>query len=201
MTNEELKYLWSQQSGQRNPIKIPPEFIWQLAQESARFERAIFWRDTREWLATVFAAGVFLFIAFQYRTIHWLLVVAALITCLPMTYVAFRRPQARVPDGAPSLINHLRTSIANVQHQIELRRSLLWWYLAPLALSGTIVLLDIVLTVRMRPDAATVFGGVLSLGAVMVAVFFGTWKLNQRRLRKYLKPRLQELEKTFAELA
>lgn len=198
MTNEELKDLWSQQSGPEKPITIPPEFIWRLAQESARFERTIFWRDAREWLATAFVAGVFLFEAFHYRPIHWLPIVAAVIACLPMTYVAFRRQKGPAPEASQSLTNHLRDSIARVQHQIGLLRSVLWWYLAPLALSVMIIRLDRVHSIRGTADTGNYSVAALLLGA---AVFFGIWELNQHAVRKHLEPRVHELEKTLSELA
>ena len=170
------------------------ESVWRLAKKSGRFESTIFWRDVRECAATALVAGIFLFYAFSRTTIHWLPVVAAILACLPMTYVAVfsrKRPTAEISHN---LTDHLRDSIASVRHQIGLLRSVLW-YLAPLALSVMLVQVDAAISGRVHFD-----GRLLLSSIVAVIVFFGVWKLNQRAVRTDLEPRLHELEKTLAEL-
>ncbi len=195
MTDDELKNIWAQQEATGRSVPISPEAVWQLAGESARFGKTIFWRDVREWAATIFVAGVFLFYAFYRPAIHWLPVGAALLACLPMTYVAITRRKRPAAETSRSLADHLGESIASVRHQVRLLRSVTWWYLAPLALSLLLIHLDAAKSGRVH------FDGRLLLGtAVGVAVFFGVWKLNQRAVRTDLEPRLRELEKTLTEL-
>ena len=201
MTDDELKDIWAEQSKRAMPITIAPEVIWRLAKESARFERTVFWRDTREWLATAFAAGAFLYLAFRDRNPHWLLVVAAIVACLPMTYVAFFGRKRRASKTAQSLTDHLRDSIASVQHQIGLLRSVLWWYLKPAAFCVMIVLLDCILRIQWTTGARASAGVALAKTvAFTAALFFIVWKANQRAVRKHLEPRLHALQATLAEL-
>lgn len=198
MEPEELKNIWSQHNAvSARIIRLTPGFVWRLADQNARFKRNIFWRDVREWLATIFIAVVFLYAAFLYDRVHWLMVAAAMIACLPITYVAWRRPKRPAPTAAATLTDHLRDSIANVQHELDLVRSLVWWYLGPLALSGAIVLLDVLLTAPVRPD---VFILLLIWVLITSAVFFAEWKMKQRAARKHLEPRLRELEEALVDL-
>ena len=175
-------------------ILIAPETVWHLAGECERFESTIFWRDVREWAATVFVAGIFLFYAFYHPKIHGLPIVAAILArFLPMTYVAVRQKRLAA-ELSGSLTDHLRESIASVRHQVRLLRSVLWWYLAPLALSVMLIHVDAARSGRVHFD-----GKLLLSSVVTVAVFFFVWKLNQRAVRTD-QPRLRELEQTLSEL-
>jgi hypothetical protein len=196
MTDEDLKNIWAQQASSDRSILVSPDTVWRLARASERFERTIFWRDTREWLVTVWLASIFLLNAFRYRTIQWLPILAAVIVCLPMTYVAFLRWKRARPKTSSSLADHFRESITSLRHQIGLLRSVFWWYLLPLALSLLLIQIDATRTGRVHFDR-----WLLLSSAVAVGVFFGVWKLNQRVVRKDLEPRLRALEKTLAELA
>ena len=195
MTNEELKNIWAQQAGPEKPVMISPEAIWQLAKASERFERIIFWRDTREWLATAVVAVGFVFYAFCFRTVHWLPILAATTACLPMAYVAFLRAGRSAPLSSATVRDHLRLSITSVRQQIALLRSILWWYLGPIALSLILITVDLLQSARLR-----IGPGFLLQAAIGGAVFFGVWGLNQRAVRTDLEPRLRELEGTLGEL-
>lgn len=196
MTNDELKNIWAQQGTGERSIPIGPGAIWQLARTSERFERAIFWRDAREWTATILVAGFFLFFGFSQPTIHWLLIAAAIVVCGPMTYVAIIRRKRPVAEASQSLIDHLRESIASVRHQTRLLRSVFWWYLAPIAVGLLLIHIDFTRSGRVHYDGRWMLGALVS-----VAVFFGIWKLNQRAVCTDLEPRIRELEKALAELA
>jgi len=75
------KDIWASQS--ERGVILAPEKVWLLAKASERFDRTIFWRDAREWIATAGVVGFFFFAAFSQRTVHWLLVLAALLAvCL-----------------------------------------------------------------------------------------------------------------------
>lgn len=82
-----------------------------------------------------------------------------------------------------------------MQLQIRLLRSVLWWYLAPIALSLFLISFDSRMFRRLHFD-----GRFFLMNAVTLAVFYWIWQLNQRAVRKDLEPRLRELEGTLAEL-
>jgi len=195
MTNEELKNIWAQQARPEKPVTISPEAIWHLAKASERFERTIFWRDAREWLATAVVAGVFIVYAFGFRTVHWLPILAAAMACLPMTYVAFLRARRSAPLSSATVRDHLRLSIASVRQQIALLRSVLWWYLGPIALSLILITVDLLQSARLQ-----IGPGFFLQAAISGAIFFGVWGLNQRAVRTDLEPRLRKLEGTLGEL-
>ncbi|MEO8439896.1 MAG: hypothetical protein ABI540_06695 [Spartobacteria bacterium] len=191
MTNDELKDIWARQS--EGGVILTPEKVWRLARASERFERTIFWRDAREWIATLVVEGfLFAFILSQ-ATVHWLLVGAAILVCLPTTYATLLRRKRPDPNSYRSLTDHLRESIARVQHQIGLLGSVHWWYLAPLALSMLLVFVD--RRQWERGLAHTLF--FVGFGIILYA---GIWKLNQHAVRTELVPRLRKLEGTLGEL-
>jgi hypothetical protein len=202
MNSEELKKIWSQQPSAAGVVKPTPEFIWRLADESTRFKRTIFWRDVREWLVTIFFAGYFLYLAFKIDShVHWPLIVSAIILCVPMTYVALRKPKRPFPEASATLADYLRNSIADVQHQLGLLRSVARWYLGPIALSGTIFLADV--TFSLSPPSGgqlSSVGRFLIAASIGAAVFYVVWKINQYAARKHLEPLLQRLRQTLAEI-
>jgi L-asparagine transporter-like permease len=202
MNPEELKNIWSQQNApSAGTVRLTPEHVWQLADQNARFKRKIFWQDVHGWLGTIFIAVIFLYAAFLYDRVHWLMVAAAIIACLPMTYVAWRRLKRPAPTTTATLTDHLRDSIVSVQHELDLLRSLVWWYIGPFALSGAIALVDVWLTARVRPERRVLFFSLLLIWVLVTATFFfWDWKMKQRAARKHLEPRLRQLEEALAEL-
>lgn len=203
MNPEDLKNIWSQQTGPADgTVTVNAELIWRLASESARFKRTIFWRDVREWAATIVIAVTFLYAAFANRDhVDWPMIAAALFACVPMSYVAFRHPKRRAPESNTRLIDHLREAIAEVQLQRDLLRSVARWYLSPLALSCAIVLVDVVLKAPLPARARLFLIAPIAIQAVvMAAIFYAVWKLNQFAVRKHLEPRLQQLKQTLAEM-
>ncbi|CAN5511862.1 hypothetical protein BH20VER3_BH20VER3_22410 [soil metagenome] len=191
MTNDELKDIWARQAGTAAPLT--PEKVWRLAKASERFERTIFWRDAREWIATVVVEVWLLLFIFSRPTWHWLLVGATILVCLPMTYATLLRRKRPDPTSYRSLSDHLRESIARVQHQIGLLRSVHWWYLAPLALALLLFFFDLRQWERGLAHTLFFFG----FGIVL---YVGIWMLNQRAVRADLEPRLRKLQEALAEL-
>lgn len=195
MTDEELGNIWAQQPRSEGQFPISPEAIWRVAKASERFERVIFWRDAREWIATALIAGFLLFAAFSRPTIHWLLILAAFLVCLPMTYATLRRRSCATLTPSVTLADHLHDCIRSVQHQISLLRSVQWWYLTPLALSMLLMSVD-----RSRSRGLR-FGAPLILSiAFVVAIFIVVWRLNKRAVSANLGPRLRQLEQTLRDL-
>ncbi len=138
-------------------------------------------------------AGYFFYAAFCHETIRWLVLLAALIACLPMAYVTVLRRKRARPEPNVSLVEYLRDSIASVRHQIGLLRSVHWWYLAPIALSISLVFID-----RRQWERGLV--ATLVFWGVGIILFVGIWILNQHAVDKNLQPRLRDLETTLAEL-
>ncbi len=189
--NEELKNIWGRQPA-RGPA-ISPEVIWQVAQASARFERTIFWRDAREWVATVLVAGFFACNAFAHGTLRWLSLLAAVIACFPMAYASFLRRRRPVAHAAGNVAAHLRAASASVRQQVGLLKSVLWWYLLPIAFCL------LLLFVERRQWERGLIPNLIAL-AFVALIFVGIWLLNQQAVRTELEPRLRQLERTLCEL-
>lgn len=191
MTNDELKDIWARQPA--GGPAVSPEAIWSVAQASERFERTIFWRDAREWLATVVVAAVFAYDAFAHGTVRWLSLLAVLIACLPMSYATFVRRGRPAPTSTGNVADNLRGATVSVRQQIGLLKSVFWWYLLPLAFCLLLIF------VERRQWERGWLSSLLSL-AFGVVLFVGIWMLNQHGVRADLEPRLRQLERTLAEL-
>ncbi len=191
MTNDELKDIWTRQSGAT--AIVTPEKVWRLAKASERFEHTIFWRNAREWIATVVLEGLLLWSILSRPTVPWLLVGAAVLVCWPMTYATLLRRKRPDPDLSRRVSEHLRDSIASVQQQIALLRSVLWWYLTPCVLAILLIFVD------LRQWERGFIHNVVAFG-VGIFLYVGIWLLNQRAVRKDLEPRLRRLQEALAEL-
>jgi hypothetical protein len=92
----------------------------------------------------------------------------------------------------------LQSSRSEVSHQIRLLQSVLWWYLLPLA-AGLGIWTANALLRTIHSGAASLSSWAIYLG-ICLLLFVGVYWLNQFAVRKYLQPRLQELDALLADL-
>ncbi len=96
------------------------------------------------------------------------------------------------------MVDFIKRSIDQSNHQIWLLRNIFWWYLLPPGI-GMAVVLSYVLYLVLQDgllSRAHVWEVLYLTGvAVLVALtFWGVYLLNQRAVRNELLPRKQELE-------
>jgi hypothetical protein len=96
------------------------------------------------------------------------------------------------PEPGEPLLEHVRTSLAQIQHQIWLLRNVCWWYLLPLALATSVFFGQSAWQERSGGlwTALAVAGVVL----VEVIVLSAVYLLNRFAICSALEPRRQELE-------
>ena len=205
MTNKlspsEFEGLWKSQPPE--PRKIDPEDI---RRGMRRFERRITRRNLREYLAGVLVVCIFAYYTYLFP------VPLARIGCALMIagtlYVLFelhRRASAElVPAGLAqnSLVEFQKRQL---ERQRDALRSVWIWYLLPFVPGMCVFLIGLFdFALRTASEAGRpVEAGRLALSfglvvAVVAAVFFAVWKLNQHATRK-LESEIEELDALMRE--
>jgi hypothetical protein len=188
MKASELEHLWRRQQ----PIELSPENIAQIAATvdtvDRKFRRRIWWRDLSEIAVALVVATFFALIGQTW--LRWVSVASCLFV---VAWFIRSRIIVRPARELPSVIERLKQMIRETEMQIELLRSILWWYLLPCAVGIFAMVLDF--SPRFHLPFLSIYGGV---GAAMgVAIYW----LNQRYVRKVLEPRRENLRHALAELS
>ena len=190
MKDDELKRLWQQQTVAPGPQIANTEVALQMKKRMDRFNRGIFWRDAREvgaCLALTAWAGYGLACTASALT-H----AGHVIIILSSAFIAFRltttRRKNQVGQCSDSVSRFLVAEGVRIQNQINLLRSVLWWYILPL-LSGAILMV-------LGQEVSSIRKGVV-LGVMILFGWLVHW-LNQRAIRTSLLPLKRELDRTRA---
>lgn len=203
---DDMQALWQTASDPAPRIHLGRQT--ELRREAERFDRRIRRRDQREF------AGVALILGFAVWTgvgASPALRVGLVLMVLgaAVAVASLWRAQRRVPPPAPDLpaADALRQSLARVEIQIQLLRSVLWWYLAPIAV-GPLVFIGVKITESVQalpPDTSLgVTLAKLGLGALALGVVGGVnyliYRLNQQAVRQDLEPFRERLTRLLADL-
>lgn len=180
MNDDELKKLWQQQP-LRDPALSPAQVMSAMQSKTTQLRRTLFARDVRELLACVIVGVIFGIYFFTERAPISRL--GALITVGGSVFIAWKILHARrstpVAKADATLVESLSTELHSVRTQSQLLRSIVWWYLLPLAV-GTLVY------VWGMPFNNLVF----KIGFTLVTLVLGlfVYWLNQRAVSKQLLP-------------
>jgi hypothetical protein len=195
MTFDELKKHWSSEQAD---LKLPIEhdlLLKMVKRNKQWFESAILWRDVREIGVAVMLVFFFLYFAIKHSL--WpLYLLALLCSCIAVFMVADRIVQKRRhPCLSDSLLGCIKTSIAQIDHQIWLLKNVLYWYLLPFGVG--VIIWFTYCGVSLAASKNTSFAYLLFILACIcgtVFLHYGVYRLNQRAVRKELLPRRTELE-------
>ena len=195
MTFDELQKTW--QSQQANPRLIidPDMLLKEVERNKKSFEAAIFWRDVREIGVAILLVAVFLY--FGIKDSLWPMCLLALLSLWVGVFMVADRivQKRRQPCLSDSLFNCVKTSLAQINHQVWLLKNVLWWYLAPLGV-GLIIWFSycgISVMISKNPSVGyLLFFLACIVGTILL--YWGVYWLNQWAIRKELVPRKNELE-------
>lgn len=185
MTLEDYRSAWQEHNEDELSQAGEEEIADWVAERAERFEKKIRRRDLLETGAAVFVAAFF---GYEIVTASRLLArMGAGVLLVAAGYVVWRLRRARRAfeadgTGLPVAVR-LRLQLRKVEAQIELLESVLWWYVAPLALGAVLFIVG---------TGGGVAATLLSV-AVVVAGSGLVWRLNRRAARKGLRPRRREL--------
>src|SRR5262245_50403695 len=199
MNPDELKQAWQSQSPRL--VTIDADLLLNEVRRNQRsFATTIYWRDLREIGVGVVLVPLLIYMGVKLRLPWtWYLAVPAVIWVAG--FMLIDRIRHKPPSHSPgqSLRQTVESSLAQVSHQIWLLRNVLWWYLLPLMMAGSLFFIQ--LSWQMRSGGWPV---VLAMGQFItlnVVVFAFVYWLNQRAVRAELEPRRQELAELLANLS
>lgn len=186
MSLEEYRDVWKQEDAPAEERPGDAELLAQVKERSQAFDRKI---RRRDWLEIAAAAVVVLLFGYEAVTAaSWLARVGAGIVVAGSVLIVWRLRRAR-RDGDSTLAGRpvaerLRSELEKVDAQIRLLESVLWWYVAPPTVGAILFVVGI---------GEGLDSGTLIAVAVILAVGALVWWLNQRAVRRDLRPRRREL--------
>ena len=188
--SDQMKHLW--QSQPTNPPNIRPE---DFRRKMDKFERRVFWRNMRE-----YAAGAVVIAGFGYFgwKLHGLLVrVGAgliLAGALAVMFELHRRGSARTAPADLGLSTCIDFHRKSLERQRDALRTVWTWYLLPFVPGLAIFAIGSAIHQWEAHPVGLEHFVLASLvsPAIIAAVFFGVWRLNQWAAGK-LQKRIDEL--------
>ncbi len=199
MNPDEYQQAWHAHAS-RTRVTIDTESLLKEMQRSDRsFRSTIFWRDFREVVVALVMLPLWLLLGITMSLPWtWYLTMPVLIWLIGFILVdRWRHPQRPTDPGAP-LLQCVKESLSQVEHQIWLLRNILWWYLLPPSVS---VMAFFAHTSWTAAGSWWLFGICVAGSGVFLWVIYGAvYRLNQTAVREHLEPRRQHLLKLVASL-
>jgi hypothetical protein len=197
MDRDPLQEAWQSQP---QPQIDADQLVQEFRRGDEQFHAMISWRDAREvgvcliLLPVWVAMGVGMGLPWT-----WYLVMPGIVWIGAfMTVDRMIQGKRRALPGEP-LVRGVKSSLADVEHQIWLLRNVQWWYLLPLA----VPMMAFFAQVFWRASRGNVWEAAIatSLGAAIVGgVYTWVYRLNQKAVRSTLEPRRRELQALLASL-
>jgi hypothetical protein len=188
--SEDMKNLWQSQPAE--PPKIRPEV---LRRKMNKFERTIFWRNMREYAASVVVIVVFGYYGLK---LHGLLlrVGAGLVIAgtLEVMYELHRRGSVRTPPADLGLNTCIDFHRKSLERQRDALRTIWSWYLLPFVPGLAVFEIGSAMNQWKAHPAALghIVTNFIISGGTIAAIFLAIWKLNQWTAAK-LQKRIDEL--------
>ncbi|HXJ89418.1 MAG TPA: hypothetical protein VMS18_21555 [Candidatus Binatia bacterium] len=169
-----------QELWQRQPvegIKMPVE---EIRRRAGKFERKIWWRNAREYVASAIAIGLF---GYFYVTTHDVLSrVTFGLFIAAMTWIVvslhWRGSAKKLPEGIDTLTG-LKLYRAELERQLDVVRGVWWWYLAPLVPGFVVYTIGYGWGIRHPAGWA----GLIVMDMVVAGMFVWIWKMNMKAAR------------------
>ena len=160
--------------------------------ESRRLDKRIRRRDARELIASAIGAIVIAPAMFGGPVI---VRVGAAIIIVGLAFITLRLTRARkagrlTTDFSATVAESLRAELRRVDAQIALLESVLWWYVAPIAVGAFMMVAG--------SRGASLFTVGYGVGLALLA--WGIVALNRRAARRTLHPRKAELNTLLAQI-
>jgi len=127
----------------------------------------------------------------------WYLTVPVLIWLVGFILVDRMRHKRKPTEPGDPLLESVKESLTQVEHQIWLLRNVFWWYLLPPTISISAFFAHV--TLLVSKDWLDALGGA-GLFVFLFTLYYFIYYLNQRAVRLQLEPRRQELLALLASL-
>ena len=189
MNPDDLKQAWR---GQPRLAVDADLLLKEVKRNEQNFDAMIFWRDFREVGIALVMVALWLYLGVKGALPWtWYLTVPVLLWVAGFMLVDRKRHQ-RLPSEGEPLRRHVEGSLAEVEHQIGLLRSVHWWALLPMTLAMLAFFGQAAWQERGGGWWTVLF--MLMVSIFGVSVFAGIYWLNLYAVRAMLEPRRRELE-------
>lgn len=169
-----------QELWQHQPVEGMHMPVEELRRRAGKFERTVYWRNVREYGASLLVAGVlaYLFATTQdgLSRLSFGLFIAALLWIVVQLHR--KGSSKKLPNGVDTLTG-LRFYRTELERQLETVSSVWSWYLAPLV--PGLVVYTIGNAVRV-PRLAS-WAGLALMDLVIAGVFVCIWRMNKKAAR------------------
>ena len=202
MTFDELQKTWQSQQVVPKLVIDPDLLLKEIKRNKKCFESAILRRDVGEIGCAVLLIGVFLY--FGIKDNLWPMWLLALLCLWVGVFMVTDRivQKRKQPCLSDSLFDCVKSSLAQINHQVWLLRNVLWWYLLPLGAGLVIWFSYCGISVINENDDLSLGFLLFILTCIIgtILLYWGIYLLNQSAIRKQLTPRKHELEELLISL-
>ena len=170
-----LQELW-----QHQPVEGIQMSVEELRRRAGKFERGIYWRNVREYVASLLVVGL---LAYFFATtqdvlsrVSFGLFMAAILWIVVQLHL--KGSSKKLPNGVDT-VTGLRFYRAQLERQLEALTSVWSWYLAPLVPGFVVYTIGHALKV---PRLAS-WVGLALMDLAVAAMFVFIWRMNQKAAR------------------
>lgn len=199
MEPDEFQQAWQAEASQTRVTVDADLLLEEVQRQQRNFQSTILWRDFREIGIAVLMIPLWIYLGITTSSPWtWYLTVPALIWVIGFLLVARRRHPNTPNDPGEPLLDCVRSSLPQVEHQIWLLRNVFWWYLLPFTISLMTFFIHVIW--RTSDDWLEAVSISALLSALLLVVYGFIYYLNQYAVRKQLEPRRRELSTLLASL-
>ncbi len=199
MDLDKYQKAWKEEAS-RTQVSFDKENLSKVLQDSRQqFESEVFLRDFFEVGTSIIMIPVWFVMGFALSLPWtWYLSIPVFIWISLFIFIDHKRhPKDHDLLGHP-LLNFVKDSLYQLEHQIWLLRNVFWWYLLPFILSISAFFLQVCWETSNEWWEFFSLGGFF--GLFVVGVNYLIYTLNQRAVRLNLEPRRLQLEKLISNL-
>lgn len=195
--NDDIKDLWQSQPARAQRPQDIAEMVPLVRARAREIEKMASGRDYRETLAAVaLAAGCVWLGIRQAMPWTWYLIVPGLLWVGAFLGAEKRRRGRIQPTPEDSLRTHLERSLVTVEREMQLLRTVAWWYLLPVGVPMAVFLAHLAWLSRSETGSAPAV--VVSVLLAMLAVGWGLFAINQRAVKTELMGRRDEVRRILS---
>ena len=170
-----VQKLWQSQ-----PVEGTKMSVEELRRRAGRFERKIRFRNIREYVASLIAAGLMGYFYIGAHDTASRVTFAMFIAAMLWIVIALHQTGSAKPTPLDKdTVTTQQFYRAELERQLHVLKRVWLWYLSPL-IPGCIAC---TVTYLMKPHHAAMWAGLLFMDGIFVASFYAVWKLNLRAAR------------------
>jgi hypothetical protein len=193
MNPDKFRQAWEAQSSQTRLTIDAESLLKELRRQEQSFSTMIFWRDVREVGTAILLVPLWIYLGVKHSSPWtWYLMVPTLMWVAGYILADRMRHKRQPPEAGEPLRKRVENSLAQVEHQIWLLRTVLWWCLLPFAVSCLAFIGQV--TWQERSGGWWMALAASIVVAIVVIVLAGVYWLNLYAVRCELEPRRRELE-------